>query len=47
MYVAVPGGPGVVRVASPLPQVDAIVHRAQRSILGAAGFALLIGASWR
>ncbi len=44
LYVAVPGGPGVVRVASPLMQADQIIGRAQRSILGAAGVALLFGA---
>jgi len=44
LYVAVPGGPGVLRVASPLSQVDSIVHRAQRSVFGAAGVALLLGA---
>lgn len=44
LYVAVPGGPGVVRVASPLVQADQIIHRAQRSILGAAGLALAFGA---
>ena len=44
LYVAVPGGPGVLRVASPLGQVDAIVHRAQRAVFGAAGVALLLGA---
>lgn len=44
LYVAVPGGPGVMRVASPLVQADQIIHRAQRSILGAAGIALIFGA---
>ncbi len=44
LYVAVAGGPGVLRVASPLSQVDSIVHRAQRSVFGAAGVALLLGA---
>jgi len=44
LYVAVPGGPGVVRVASPLVQADEIVRRAQRSILGAALLALILGA---
>jgi two-component system, OmpR family, phosphate regulon sensor histidine kinase PhoR len=43
MYVAVPGGPGVVRVAATLEQVDATVHRAQRSVLWAALLALVIG----
>jgi signal transduction histidine kinase len=43
MYVAVPGGPAVVRVAATLEQVDATVHRAQRSVLWAALLALVIG----
>ncbi len=43
MYVAVPGGPGVIRVAMPLDQVDAVVGRAQRSVLVAALLALLLG----
>jgi two-component system, OmpR family, phosphate regulon sensor histidine kinase PhoR len=43
MYVAVPGGPGAVRVAADLSQVDAIVHRAQRAVGGAALLALLLG----
>ena len=43
MYVAVPGGPGVIRVAMPLDQVDAVVGRAQRSVLVAAFLALLLG----
>ena len=43
MYVAVPGGPGVVRVATSLEQVDQIVHRAQRSVLLGALLALLVG----
>jgi PAS domain S-box-containing protein len=43
MYVAVPGGPGVVRVAAGLDQVDDVVHRAQRAVAGAALLALLIG----
>lgn len=44
MYVAVPGGPGVVRIAANLQQVDAIVHRAQLAVALAAAVALLIGA---
>ncbi len=44
LYVAVPGGPAVVRVASTLEQVDAIVGRAQHAVIGGAGLALLIGA---
>lgn len=43
MYVAVPGGPGVIRVAMPLDQVDAAVGRAQRSVPLAALLALLLG----
>ena len=43
IYLAVPGGPGVVRVASDLSQVDATVRRAQASVLGAAALALLVG----
>ncbi len=43
MYVAVPGGPGVVRVAADLSQVDEIVRRAQRAVAGAALLALLVG----
>jgi len=43
MYVAVLGGPGIVRVAATLDQVDETVHRAQRSVLWAALLALVIG----
>jgi len=43
MYVAVPGGPGVVRVAMPLDQVDRAVGAAQRSVILAALLALLLG----
>jgi two-component system, OmpR family, phosphate regulon sensor histidine kinase PhoR len=43
MYVAVPGGPGVIRVAADLSQVDEIVRRAQRAVAGAALLALLVG----
>ncbi|HEV8612553.1 MAG TPA: hypothetical protein VGQ73_03520, partial [Gemmatimonadales bacterium] len=43
LYVAIPGGPGVVRLAMPLDQVDQVVRRAQRSVLLAAGLALLVG----
>ena len=42
LYVAVPGGPGVVRVAAPLVGVDEIVRRTQTSILNAAAVALLL-----
>jgi signal transduction histidine kinase len=43
LYVAVAGGPGVVRAAMDLTQVDDIVHRAQRPVLVAALLALLVG----
>ncbi|HQR18466.1 MAG TPA: ATP-binding protein [Gemmatimonadales bacterium] len=43
LYVAVPGGPGVVRVAANLQQVDSIVHRAQLAVALAALVAVLIG----
>jgi two-component system phosphate regulon sensor histidine kinase PhoR len=44
LYVAIPGGPGVVRVAAPLAGADQIVRHAQRSFLGASLLAMLIGA---
>jgi two-component system, OmpR family, phosphate regulon sensor histidine kinase PhoR len=43
IYVAAPGGPGVVRVSAALDQADETVSRAQRAILGAAALALLVG----
>lgn len=43
LYVAVPGGPGAIRVAADLRQVDEIVGRAQAAVLGAAMLALLVG----
>jgi two-component system, OmpR family, phosphate regulon sensor histidine kinase PhoR len=43
MYVAIPGRPGVVRVAAGLDQVDEIVNRAQQAVAGAALLSLLIG----
>ena len=43
LYVAVRGGPAIVRVATRIPQVDRLVARAQRSVLGAALLALLVG----
>jgi two-component system phosphate regulon sensor histidine kinase PhoR len=43
LYVAVPGGPGVVRVAAGLDQVDEVVRRAQSAVAGAALLALLVG----
>jgi two-component system phosphate regulon sensor histidine kinase PhoR len=44
MYVAVPGGPGAVRVAADLGQVDAIIRSAQGGVAGAALLALFVGA---
>jgi signal transduction histidine kinase len=44
LYVAIAGGPGVVRLAAPLAGADRIIHQAQRSLLGAAVLALLVGA---
>jgi signal transduction histidine kinase len=48
MYVAIPGGPGVVRIAANLKQVDGIVHRAQLAVALAALVALAVGglAAW-
>jgi two-component system, OmpR family, phosphate regulon sensor histidine kinase PhoR len=43
LYVAVPGGPGAVRVAAGLEQVDEVVESAQGSVAGAALLALIIG----
>jgi two-component system phosphate regulon sensor histidine kinase PhoR len=43
LYVAIPGGPGAIRVAADLSQVDEIVYRAERAVLGAALLALLVG----
>ena len=43
MYVAVPGGPGAVRVAADLSQVDAVIRRAQGAVAGAALLALMLG----
>jgi two-component system, OmpR family, phosphate regulon sensor histidine kinase PhoR len=43
LYVAVPGGPGAIRIAADLRQVDEIVRRAQGAVAGAALFALLVG----
>jgi len=43
MYVAVPGGPGVIRVAADLSQVVEIIRRAQRAVAGAALIALVFG----
>jgi signal transduction histidine kinase len=43
LYLAVPGGPGVVRIASDLSQVNATVRAAQAGVLGAAALALVVG----
>ncbi len=43
MYVASPGGPGAVRVALSLEQIDQVVLAAQRPILVAGLIALLLG----
>lgn len=43
LYVAIPGAPGVVRVAAGLDQVDEVVSRALRAVAGAALLALCIG----
>ena len=43
MYVAIPGGPGVVRLAADLEQVNQTVRRAQGEILLAALMALALG----
>ncbi len=44
LYVAVPGGPAVIRVAADLSQVDDIVGRGQHAVAGAAFLALAVGA---
>lgn len=43
MYVAVPGGPGVVRVAEDMTHVSAIVGGVQATVSGAAVLALVVG----
>jgi two-component system, OmpR family, phosphate regulon sensor histidine kinase PhoR len=43
LYVAIPRGTGVVRVAAGLDQVDAVVRRAQSAVGGAALLALVLG----
>jgi two-component system, OmpR family, phosphate regulon sensor histidine kinase PhoR len=43
LYVAIPRGTGVVRVAAGLDQVDAVVRRAQSAVGGAALLALVVG----
>jgi two-component system, OmpR family, phosphate regulon sensor histidine kinase PhoR len=44
MYVAVPAGPRVVRVAADLAQVDETIARAQKAVAGASLLAILVGA---
>jgi PAS domain S-box-containing protein len=44
LYVAIPGGPGVVRLAAPLAGAERIFRLEQRSLWGAALLALLVGA---
>lgn len=44
-YVAIPGGPGVVRVASSLAQVDAVLRRSRMAIIWAAFLALIVGSA--
>jgi signal transduction histidine kinase len=43
LYVAMPGGPGAIRVAAGLEQVDIVVSRAREAVAGAALLALLVG----
>lgn len=43
MYVAVPGGPGIIRVATDLAQVDQTIGRAQHAVAGAALLAIVVG----
>lgn len=43
VYVAVPGGPGVVRVAASLAMADVMLSRVQRSVAVAAFIALIVG----
>jgi signal transduction histidine kinase len=43
LYVAIPGGPGVIRVAADLDQVDQVVRSAQSAVAHAALLALLAG----
>ncbi len=43
LFVSVPGGPGVIRVANDLGQVDETVRRAQAAVAGGAVFALVLG----
>jgi len=43
MYVALPGGPGVIRLASSLSQVDETVRQSQGAVAGGAIIALAVG----
>ena len=43
LYVAIGGGPGAIRVAADLEQVDQVVGRAQSAVAHAALIALLVG----
>ena len=43
LYLALPGAPGVVRVAMPLDEVNQVVRRSQGSVLVAALVAVLLG----
>jgi signal transduction histidine kinase len=43
LYIAIPGGPGVVRVASNLRQANQLLDRSLRSVAWAAAFALVVG----
>jgi two-component system phosphate regulon sensor histidine kinase PhoR len=43
MYVAVTGGPGIIRVAADLSQVSETITRAQRAVAGASLLAILVG----
>ncbi|MBI4420216.1 MAG: PAS domain-containing protein, partial [Gemmatimonadetes bacterium] len=46
LKVAMPAWPGVVRISTPLEQVDAAVRTVQQSVLVAALVALLVGVAW-
>ena len=43
MYVAIEGGPGVVRIAEDMSRATAIVEQVQRALAGSALLALLVG----
>lgn len=44
-YLAVPGGPGVVRLGKTLARIDAIVRRTERPIFAAAVLAIILGSA--